>query len=646
MRLLWLLFKDLVEISRDRKTLSLILLAPVVITILAGLVFTDSSQETSMKRIPVAICQMDNGPEAEVVAQEMSKVFNANVSSNKNCLAQAEGELGNGNVLAVIAIQGGFSNDIANGSQGKLTVMTDNARPEVAGLVGSVARGIAYGASKEVSARFIGATWSSLENMSGGLDSLSKDLDNASAETAQIQASLKETREHIAAIDTVSFRASINSSRSSLSSLQEGIDSLKREMNNSVSDIDYLDARMGAIHAAAINISDGILSVRSNISRTSSNLTRMYDDAFCPEAASFQNITEAPVQRWVLLCNDLIAVNESLGELSASMAEQAVFIGQLANESNATRIRLAAIREGVVNTSAHLDSVYELGELEASIASMEKAVLQLEELKQVSTEEMDSMGGIVASLSEGILDLKTSTLSAKDVLDALTSREPDSIVTPILFEEVKRLSGIRRIESIFPALVGVILMFVTVLFSAIVLLKERSSGTLKRTMMSPVNPTELVLSKVALTVLVAIFQVVLVYLVGSLAFGLAINWHNLPQSILVAGLMSLSFASIGMIIAIFAESENTAMLASLVICLPLLFLSGIFFPRELMVSEMQAFSTLLPLTQGIKLLESLLLYSQTEVIRAGLNTFGLLFWAVLGIAASAKLLGDRVRRNL
>ena len=646
MRLLWLLFKDLIEISRDRKTLSLILLAPVAITILAGLVFTDSSQETSMKRIPVAICQMDSGPEATVVAQEMSKVFNANVSSNQGCLAKADGELGNGNVLAVIVIHDGFSNNIANGSQGKLTVMTDNARPEVAGLVGSVARGIAYGASKEVSARFIGATWSTLENMSAGLENLSNSLDNASAETAQIQGSLKETRDRIAAIDTASFRASINSSKGSLSSLQEGIDSLKREMNDSVSDIDYLDARMGAIHDAATNISTGILSVRSNISRTSSDLTQMYNDAFCPDSAAFENVTEAPVQRWVLLCKDLITVNESLGELSNSMAEQAVFVDQLADESNATRSRLAIIRGGVVNTSTHLDSVYELNELEASIASMENAVLQLEELKQASTEEMDSMGGIVASLSEGISGLKNNTISAKDVLDTLTSRGPDSIVTPILFEEVKRLSGIRRIESIFPALVGVILMFVTVLFSAIILLKERSSGTLKRTMMSPVNPIELVLSKVALTMLVAIFQVILVYLVGSLAFGLAINWYNLPQSILVAGLMSLSFASIGMIIAIFAESENTAMLSSLVICLPLLFLSGIFFPRELMVSEIQAFSTLLPLTQGIKLLESLLLYSQTEVIRAGLNTFGLLFWAVLGIVASTKLLGDRVRQRL
>jgi len=645
MRLFWLLYKDLVEISRDRKTLLLILIAPVAITLLAGMVFTDSPQESSMKRIPVVLCQMDSGPEAAVVAQEMAKVFNANISSDEGCLARADGELGNGNVLAVIVIQDGFSKSIANGSQGTLTVMTDNARPEVAGLVGSVARGIAYGASKEVSARFIGATWSTLKNMSAGLDNLSTSLDNASAETAQIQGSLRETRDHIAAIDTAAFRDSINSSKVSLSSLQEGIDSLKLEMNGSVSDIDYLDARMGAIHGAAANIFTGILSVRASISRTSSNLTQMYNDAFCPETAAFENMTEAPVQRWVLLCKDLIAVNESLGELSNSMAVQAVFVDQLVNESNATRGRLAIIREGVVNTSSHLDSIYELSELNASIASMESAVSQLEELKAASTGEMDSMGGIVASLTDGISGLKNNTLAAKNVLDTLTSRAPDSIVTPILFEEVKRLSGIRRIESIFPALVGVILMFVTVLFSAIILLKERSSGTLKRTMMSPVNPIELVLSKVALTVLVAIFQVILVYLVGSLAFGLVINWYNLPQSILVAGLMSLSFASIGMIIAIFAEGENTAMLASLVICLPLLFLSGIFFPRELMVSEMQVFSTLLPLTQGIKLLESLLLYSQTEVIRAGLNTFGLLFWAVAGILASTKLLGDRARKN-
>lgn len=646
MRFNWLLFKDLIEISRDRKTLLLILLAPVVITILAGLVFTDSSQETSMKHIPVDVCQMDSGPEATVVAQEMSNVFSANLSTDQGCLARADGELGNGNVLAVIVIQDGFSNNIENGSQGNLTIMTDNARPDVASLVGSVASGIAYGASKDVSAHFINATWSTLKNMSTGIENLSNSLDNASAETVQIQSSLSETRGNIAAIDTGSFRASINSSKSSLSSLQEGIDSLKMEMNNSISDIDYLDARMGEIHDSATNISAGILLVRSNISSTSSNLTNMYNDAFCSDALGFENVTETPVQRWVLLCNDLVTLNQSLGDLSNSMAEQAVFVDQLANETDATRIRLATVREEVVNTSNDLSSVYELNQLNESIASMEKAVLQLEELKNTSTVELDSMAGIVASLSQGISNLKTSTLSAKSVLDTLTSREPDSIVTPILFEEVERLAGIRRIESIFPALVGVILMFVTVLFSAITLLKERSSGTLKRTMMSPVSPIELVLSKVALTMLVAIFQVVLVYLVGSLAFGLAINWYNLPQSIVVAGLMSLSFASIGMIIAIFAESENTAMLASLVICLPLLFLSGIFFPRELMAPEMQTFSALLPLTQGIKLLESLLLYSQTEVIKAGLNTFGLLFWAVLGIVASTKLLGDRMWQSL
>jgi len=643
MRLFWLLAKDLKELSRDRKTLYLILLAPVAIAFLAGLVFTDSPQETSMARIPVFVCQLDSGEEASVVAQEMANVFSANLSSGQECLSVADSELGNGNILAVVIIHDGFSSDIANGSQGKLTVITDNARPEVASLVGSVARGIAYGASKEVSSRFIGATWSTLGEMSGGLSNLSESLDNASAETALIQASLAETRGQIAAIDTASFRDSINSSRESLSSLQVEIDLLKEEMNGSVSDIDYLDERMAAVHDSAVNISQGISSVRSDISLTSSELTQMYDDAFCQDAASFENVTEAPVQRWVLLCSDLVEVNSSLSELSNSMGEQAVFVNQLANESNATRERLEVIREGVVNTSAHFDSVYELGELEASISSMEVAVVQLEALKQDSTEEMDSMAGILSSLSEGISGLKESTLSAKAVLDQLTSRSPDSVVTPILFEEVKRFSGIRRVESIFPALVGVILMFVTVLFSAIILLKERSTGTLKRALMSPLSPLELVLSKVLLTVLVAILQVVLVYLVGSLVFGLAINWYNLPQSLLVAGLMSLSFASIGMIIAIFAESENTAMLASLVICLPLLFLSGIFFPRELMVSEMQGLSTLLPLTQGIKLLESLLLYSQTEAIRAGWNTFGLLFWAFMGILVSTKLLGDRAR---
>jgi ABC-type multidrug transport system permease subunit len=78
-------------------------------------------------------------------------------------------------------------------------------------------------------------------------------------------------------------------------------------------------------------------------------------------------------------------------------------------------------------------------------------------------------------------------------------------------------------------------------------------------------------------------------------------------------LISVTFAAVGIAVASFSKSQSTAILASLLLVVPMLFLSGIVLPLEFMDPVMRTLSMLLPLTAANTLL--------TDVIARDLVAF-------------------------
>jgi len=67
-------------------------------------------------------------------------------------------------------------------------------------------------------------------------------------------------------------------------------------------------------------------------------------------------------------------------------------------------------------------------------------------------------------------------------------------------------------------------------------------------------------------------------------------------------------ALIGLLIGLISDSEGVAVLISLIITLPLLFLSGMFYPLELMPKIVQWISQLIPLGLETSMLKQALLF--------------------------------------
>jgi len=157
-------------------------------------------------------------------------------------------------------------------------------------------------------------------------------------------------------------------------------------------------------------------------------------------------------------------------------------------------------------------------------------------------------------------------------------------------------------------------MFISLFLASTSLVKEKYGGTLARVYVSQVNRFKYAAVKVLSYSIVLMPEAVLLTLIASVfynAFPVSdLNaWFYVTQAL---ALLVLAFVSAGVLIAIYAESEATAFLASLVIGLPLLFLSGLLFPFEFMPPVISFFGTLSPLTQAILSMQATLLYNSPQ----------------------------------
>lgn len=145
-----------------------------------------------------------------------------------------------------------------------------------------------------------------------------------------------------------------------------------------------------------------------------------------------------------------------------------------------------------------------------------------------------------------------------------------------------------------PGIMATILMLISALLTSISVTREKELGTMEVILVSPLNPTQVILGKVTPYILLAFLNAMVILLLGYFVFGLPVNGSLL---LLLAELLlyiTLSL-SLGILISTIAKSQQIAMFISLfALMLPTILLSGFIFPIENMPKVLQWLSTILP----------------------------------------------------
>jgi drug efflux transport system permease protein len=145
-----------------------------------------------------------------------------------------------------------------------------------------------------------------------------------------------------------------------------------------------------------------------------------------------------------------------------------------------------------------------------------------------------------------------------------------------------------------PALIGMILQFLTTILTATAIVRERERGTIEQLIVTPIKAWELVVGKLAPYAVVAFLDAVEIIVAGVLLFGVPIN-GSLPLLLLLSGLFLVSTLGLGLFISTISNTQQEAMMTAIFTMLPSIFLSGFFFPLAAMPAALQWISYAIPL---------------------------------------------------
>ena len=153
---------------------------------------------------------------------------------------------------------------------------------------------------------------------------------------------------------------------------------------------------------------------------------------------------------------------------------------------------------------------------------------------------------------------------------------------------------LRSANFVVPGLFAVILMAFPPLLTALAIVREKETGTIEQIYASPVTSAEFVAAKLIPYAGVALLEMLLLVVVGTLWFD--VPFVGSPLLLLVAACVYvLTTVAIGLLVSAVTSTQLTAMLVALLVSLmPSMLFSGFLFPVFTMPFSMQLYSAVIP----------------------------------------------------
>jgi ABC-2 type transport system permease protein len=136
---------------------------------------------------------------------------------------------------------------------------------------------------------------------------------------------------------------------------------------------------------------------------------------------------------------------------------------------------------------------------------------------------------------------------------------------------------LRTIDYLLPGILALSIMQLGLFATAQPLVALRVQGVLKRLSATPLPRTTLLAAYIAFRLTIALFQTMLTVLIGRYAFKVAMvgSWWQFSGWVLLG---TLVFLSVGFFMAAVSKNEESCIAIGNVINLPMILLSGVFFP--------------------------------------------------------------------
>jgi ABC-2 type transport system permease protein len=171
------------------------------------------------------------------------------------------------------------------------------------------------------------------------------------------------------------------------------------------------------------------------------------------------------------------------------------------------------------------------------------------------------------------------------------------------------------------------------LSAALVMFREQ--GILRRFHVTPVTASDMLASSIVANYVLMSPTVLLEFLFARYIFHVA-SFGNLLAAFLLISIGTVSFASLGLVVASVTNTMQETQVINQLLWLPLIFLSGATFPLAFLPQVVQKVSLFLPATYLVQGLQRAI-FDSVPIWQLGVQVGSLAFWAILTFFLSTQL---------
>jgi len=165
---------------------------------------------------------------------------------------------------------------------------------------------------------------------------------------------------------------------------------------------------------------------------------------------------------------------------------------------------------------------------------------------------------------------------------------------------------VNYIDIIMPGILGMAIMMSAIIGISTGISQYRERKLLKRLSATPLKVRTFLIAEVLSFLFMNIIQITLIILVAKIFFDVNV-YGNYLLIYMVGILGSISFLNIGFAVAGYSKNVKTAEALSQVVAMPMMMLSGVFFPSDILPKFLAGAVEYLPLTPVIKSLREIAL---------------------------------------
>ena len=285
----------------------------------------------------------------------------------------------------------------------------------------------------------------------------------------------------------------------------------------------------------------------------------------------------------------------------------------LANNISNLEIQLHYLEEKI-NDFQYVLETTEMNTIQVSLQTRE-IIIELDRIHELLNTSIGLIEYQMIFISSSLETLDKTSKQLEENLATFSGfnrSAAESIVNPFTVAYHSLLPETEQIRIFFPTLLMIILMFISIIFSNIIVLNEINSPAYARSQVLPVSSVIVSLGLFFTNLLLVLLQIFVLLFIAQLRFSLlvGVSYFSLIFGIL---LLSSVFILLGMVIAFFVREKQTSILTSVFTSLGLLLFSHVLFPLEGMNPWAAFFAQYNPLVIGEHFLRKTMLFGIQNV---------------------------------